>query len=525
MPNSDKGQNSSKQPINQILAHESEIIELLQPEAQTCPFHAAALDLVRHGLRVHPLRPRDKIPRFKGWQDLASSNPDTIDQWAKDHPEANVGIVPGEASGVFILDCDLRHGAYASLDKFKRLHGEWPLTWTALTPNGWHLYFQHPGGRVRNYALDAGLEVKGDKGNVVGPGSIHPGGLSYRWQPYCSPNDIPLAQAPNWLLELLERKHKWMPAGEVRPDRCQVNILGPSGVLAEASGKAGSLSRADILAFFSNESIIKKCLPLFGLGEIEIGEKFHCVLHPENRESASILRPEREGDPYMYMDFHEHEGGRKAFPLPLVYYALKRGKPGEPIRDLPKPSFTVWALRLLRDAGVISPVRVQGPRLPDNVKPAIRKAYEGYKALLGLKYLMKREDSPYTWRFTESWVAIGRKAASGAIRWLLATGYLQCVGTYGTDEAGNRVQLFRLGTRRLVDRLSMRRLLSLERGGQTEIIEAVDAEVAALEKEQQAADAAERALKLCRRCGETRDWVRTGDAITCLGCWQKIDTS
>ncbi len=93
-------------------------------------------------------------------------------------------------------------------------------------------------------------------------------------------------------------------------------------------------------------------------------------------------------------------------------------------------------------------------------------------------------------------------------------------GQAGPSEAlPARHRAFWLGTRRFVDRLSMRRLLSLERDGQTEVIEAVDAEVVALDQEQKAADAAERALRLCRRCGETRDWIRTGDALTCLGCW------
>lgn len=522
MPNSDKAQVSSKPPNIQILTHEPETLRLLEPEAKTCQFHAQALDLARYGLCLHPLKPGDKVPLFKGWQASATSDPDQIDQWAKDYPTANVGVVPGEPSGVFIVDADLRHGAHASLDKYKRLYGELPLTWTALTPNGWHFYFQHPGGRIRNYTLDHGLEIKGDKGNVVAPGSIHPGGLSYRWQPYCSPGELPLAKAPQWLLDVLERKHKWMPAGDMRPVGCQVNILGAPKGLGEGTGTAELLRGADVLSYFSDESVVKQILPLLGLGEVEIGEKFHCVLHPEKRESASILRPETPGNPFMYMDFHERERDRRAFPLPQVYYHLMRGKPEEPIRELPKPTFLVWALRLLRDAGVISGVKVQAPRLPETVKTSVRRVYEGFWDLLSLKYLVEKTASPYTWRFAEAWVGLSRKAVSGAMRWLLGAGYLRSVGYFGSDGAGNKMMLYRLGTRHLVQRLSGRGLL--ERGGQTEIIESVDAAVVEAEAAEQQAEASKAGVKPCEKCGEVRTWYTFDELLLCGQCFQPLDT-
>lgn len=379
MPKSSKPQKPSEVTENKILTHTPEVLKYLEPEANTSNFQSNASNLASNGLHVHPLKPRTKAPLLKGWQGKSTTDTSVIEQWGEDYPSANIGIVTGMPSGVIVMDCDLRRGADASLQWLKQRHGELPLTWSVLTPNGWHFYFKHPGGELRSYnSLAAGIEIKGEGSNVVGPGSVHPSGLSYRWQPGCGPGEVELADAPEWLLELLRRKGKWMAEGIMRPEPVQVNILGPQVSWDQGTGQAGSLDGAKVLSYFSQESVVKKILPLLGLGEVEIGEKFHCVLHPEGRASASILRPEKEGDPYMYMDFHEREPGHQAFPLPLVYYYVKRGKPGERIKRLPKPTFLVWALRLLRDAGVIEGVRVDAPRLPDHAKVSVRRVYEGF---------------------------------------------------------------------------------------------------------------------------------------------------
>lgn len=521
MPKSEKSHHLSESFQNQILEHRSEVLEFLQPNAAICDFQAQAQSLALHGLYVHPLKPRDKAPMLKGWLGKATTDVSRIEQWGEDYPDANIGIVPGAASGVMIMDCDLRHGANASLEQLKRQYGELPLTWSVVTPNGWHFYFKHPGGQLRSYnSLAPGIEIKSEGSNVVGPGSLHPSGLSYRWQPACSPDEVALAEAPSWLLEVLHRKGKWTKRGEVRSDQLQVNILGPPVVLGQGLGQAGSLKGAEILSYFSKESIVKKILPLLGLGEIEIGEKFRCVLHPEARASASILRPEREDDPYMYMDFHEREPGRQAFPLPLVYYYVKQGKRDEPIKRLPKPTFFVWALRLLRDAGVIDWVKVSAPRLPENAKASVRKVYEGFGELLSLKFLVERAPSPYTWSFIESWVGVSKKVAGRAMRWLLGAGFIRFVKHFGSDEANNRVQLFTMGTRRLVERLSGRPML--EQGGQTEIIESVQTAVAEVESEQRAEDDAKREQRWCGRCGVLVEWVRFEEEVTCLSCWRPM---
>src|SRR5690606_24923780 len=46
-----------------------------------------------------------------------------------------------------------------------------------------------------------GLTLRAATGYVVAAGSLHASGRRYRWAPGLSPDDVPLAPLPGWLLE------------------------------------------------------------------------------------------------------------------------------------------------------------------------------------------------------------------------------------------------------------------------------------------------------------------------------------
>lgn len=179
----------------------------------------AALDYAARGWRVHPLHDvvagfcscgkqdcRDghkggKHPRLKAWQERATTAPEQIRRWWTEYPAANIGIVTGAASDLFVLDVDGPEGA-AALDALERAHGRLPVTVTAKTGRGGrHFYFRHPGGRVPKSTSELGrrLDVPGDGGQVVAPPSVSEHG-PYTW--LIGPDKVPLADAPEWLVAL-----------------------------------------------------------------------------------------------------------------------------------------------------------------------------------------------------------------------------------------------------------------------------------------------------------------------------------
>jgi hypothetical protein len=126
------------------------------------------------------------------------AKPEEIEGWYRRWPDANVGIVTGQASGLVVVDVDARHGGHDSLAQLERVHGPLPPTIEAITGGGGrHLYYAHPGGMHPNrVAMHPGIDLRGDGGCVVAPPSVHPSGRVYAWAEGRAPGDLPLAALP-----------------------------------------------------------------------------------------------------------------------------------------------------------------------------------------------------------------------------------------------------------------------------------------------------------------------------------------
>ena len=133
--------------------------------------------------------------------------------WWGEYPDANIGIATGAASGIVVLDIDTQHGGEKSLSELEKNNGPLPDGPRVRTGGGGqHLYFKHSGGPVRNkVALCQGIDVRGDGGYVVGPGSNHLSGKRYIWQYGMTPAKLPLPTIPDWLKRLIS-------TGPVTPD-------------------------------------------------------------------------------------------------------------------------------------------------------------------------------------------------------------------------------------------------------------------------------------------------------------------
>ena len=107
-------------------------------------FQLHALNLTRYNLRVHPLEPNGKKPLLKNYPNLATTDDLIIDDWAREHPDANIGIVTGIESGVIVLDVDRRRDGHITLAGLETTYGKLPPTWTVETRDGLHIYFAYP---------------------------------------------------------------------------------------------------------------------------------------------------------------------------------------------------------------------------------------------------------------------------------------------------------------------------------------------------------------------------------------------
>ena len=145
----------------------------------------------------------------------ATCEPDDVVNYWNKWPNANVAVVTGPQSGIWVLDIDTPEGhardGFASLAALVAEHGPLPETLTAESPSGSrHLYFNWPSaGGIRNTTNvpGPGLDVRAEGGMVIAPPSVKPDGGRYIWV-----NASPVADAPQWLLDLVTPDAPQMPA-------------------------------------------------------------------------------------------------------------------------------------------------------------------------------------------------------------------------------------------------------------------------------------------------------------------------
>lgn len=194
----------------------------------------SALAYASRGWPVFPLVPNKKTPLTDNGLKDATREPAIIRQWFRQSPNAGVGIATGE--GLILLDVDMKNGhdGNASLSALIAAHdGEWPATLMAQTPSGGLHYFLRGPSEIRNSAgkLGDGLDVRGTGGYVcVAPTVID--GKPYHWQ-----NDEEIAQAPQWLVDLMLAPTKSKAASAKR------NGVIPAGQRNDALFRAGAKLR------------------------------------------------------------------------------------------------------------------------------------------------------------------------------------------------------------------------------------------------------------------------------------------
>jgi len=169
----------------------------------------AALEYAALGWEVFPVPPGTKqsykSEKLSGTKWGKTTDPEEIGRDFRRWPDANVAIVTGAVSGIFVIEADTVQGhgvdGLASMAALETQHGPLPETLMAISPSGSiHRYYEHPGADFKVWSrsgkLVLGVDIKGDGGMVIAPPSIKPGVGEYRWL-----NDKPIANAPAWLIE------------------------------------------------------------------------------------------------------------------------------------------------------------------------------------------------------------------------------------------------------------------------------------------------------------------------------------
>jgi hypothetical protein len=159
-----------------------------------------------------------KRPALKDWVTLQETLiPDaTFARWygpgGEHSKRANMGLLTGRASGgVFVIDLDEYktpaalawwHGVLAEHNNSSE-----PETWQQVTGGGGRqIFFRGPESwESPTNRTKIGVDIRGQGGFAVLPPSAHASGTPYAWKVGAAPWECDITDAPQWLMEAVDR--------------------------------------------------------------------------------------------------------------------------------------------------------------------------------------------------------------------------------------------------------------------------------------------------------------------------------
>ncbi len=230
-----------------------------------------ALSLWRRGLSVIPVprprpgvapgRPGDgKVPVI-AWKEYQKRLPteDELRSWFSE--PMNLAVVTGAVSGVVVIDADSPAATRWIAEHLPR------TPWQTRTSRGFHLWYRHPddvrvGNRARLLTPEGRLaiDVRGDGGYVIAPGSVHASGCAYEFAgDWTVPRDHVPFFWPGWIERPVVHRRETRP----RPTR-------PTGDVVERARRyLAAIPRPEIGQGSDNATLYAACKLTRGFGLTE----------------------------------------------------------------------------------------------------------------------------------------------------------------------------------------------------------------------------------------------------------------
>jgi hypothetical protein len=169
------------------------------------PLLDAALKYRDMGFSVIPVMPGEKKPLIK-WESFQKTKADVkmITSWWSRTPNANVGIVTGKISNLFVVDLDKYKDQYDD-ELSMQFFPDSLITPSASTPQeGEHLYFSYPDNFEISGRADEeiAIDFRAEGNFIVAPPSMNGNGRLYQWRN--SIFDTALSFVPNPYLEYIK---------------------------------------------------------------------------------------------------------------------------------------------------------------------------------------------------------------------------------------------------------------------------------------------------------------------------------
>jgi putative DNA primase/helicase len=155
------------------------------------------------GRKIFPCKVNGKKPiTANGYKD-ATINPNQINEWWGNHPDANIGLVTGEDANLVVVDVDVKNnaGGLESLDQLQDECGQFDTLMVHSPSGGRHYYFKYPQGNHSigcRTNLRPGIDIRANGGYIIAAGSTIDD-IPYQFED----KDKEISELPDELLKIL----------------------------------------------------------------------------------------------------------------------------------------------------------------------------------------------------------------------------------------------------------------------------------------------------------------------------------
>ena len=152
-----------------------------------------------------------KHPLTKNGVKDATKDITQIIKWWNKWPNANIGIACGVKSDIFVVDVDVDNtiDGHDTLKDLENRYGKLPNTPMQLTGSGGTHYIFKNNVEIKNLVkFLPGLDIRAEDGYILGAPSSPISGKEYIWEVNSHILDVPIVEAPNWLLNIARQYNK-----------------------------------------------------------------------------------------------------------------------------------------------------------------------------------------------------------------------------------------------------------------------------------------------------------------------------
>ena len=167
---------------------------------------AAALNIAKLGIPVFPCGP-DKRPKVR-WASEATTNSEKVRYWWRRFPDAMPALPTGEASGLCVIDLDVKNGKNG-VEAYRSLGFDFADAGAVVktASGGAHLYFCHVDGlRNSQDRPSEGIDVRACGGYVIAPGAVGPAGPYGLESGYLDTIELLGVEPPADILRMLQHR-------------------------------------------------------------------------------------------------------------------------------------------------------------------------------------------------------------------------------------------------------------------------------------------------------------------------------